>query len=309
MAISDKLGFIRRENIALDDRTKSALDASLPDRFDDLPRGKMDSINTFDELVAKKQAELGTVLEYWPLEDKAWYGQLEEMYFGAHDHYYMMPQAGDLQKEDAVRIAWERFVTLTGSADVKQEEYETNLGFYTIPDRDPDAKMWSVQFRRLKHDTPFEVILSSPQGEVLQTSDFALYQDEAEQENRMVEQRNAMEQWVAEKGNFAYWQLKDKAEFSALYMDGIYGLPDAKAIQQEKAIELAKAEIFDKYDIPKAELDSWKIGLIYSVQNPDMPIWIISFHDNQNNFLADVALDAYTGSVLNSSDPYGISNG
>ncbi len=305
----EKLGFVRRGDIALDGRTQSALDASLPDRFDDISRERMDSLNTFHDLVSKKQAELGTLLEYWPLEDKAWYGQLEETYGGVHDYYYMMPQAGDLQKEDAVRIAWEKFITLTESTGEQQEEYETYLGFYTIPDEDPGAKMWSVIFKRPEYNIQFEAILSSPTGQVLQTSDVTLYRLQTEQEKRMAEQRNAMAQWEAEKGHFPYWLLQDKAEFSALYMDGSYGLPDARAIQQEKATELAKAEIFDKYDVPQSELDSWKIGLIYSMQNPDIPIWRVSFHDSQDNFLAEVAIDAYTGAVLDSSDPYGPSNG
>ncbi len=305
-----KTGFLKKENVLLDEVAQTALDAALGDRFDTYPREEMKRTAAFEQLVAQRQAELGGLdLINWPLADKAWFGQLEEAYYGAHEYYYMMPGQDDLPQEDAVRTAWETFSTLAGLKDETLSEYTMNLGFFTLPDVDPDARFWSVRFTKNNYSTCFEVILASPSGKVMENSDTTVYLQQTAEIAVRQTQQDAMARWESEKGPFAFWSAADKAAFSAQYLDGSLGVPDDKAISQEEAERIAKAELQTKYEATQEDLDSWKTGFAFSIADPGTPCWQVSFYDSHNNFKAAVFVAAYTGEVILSDDPYAEGNG
>ena len=76
-------------------------------------------------------------VEFWSLEDKAWYGQLEEMYLGAHDHYYILPGEDDLPLEEAGQIALDAYAEAWGSDAVPADELELYPGFYRLGHSEP----------------------------------------------------------------------------------------------------------------------------------------------------------------------------
>lgn len=76
-------------------------------------------------------------VEFWSLEDKAWYGQLEEMYLGAHDHYYILPGEDDLPLEEAGQIALDAYAEAWGSHAVPADELELYPGFYRLGHSEP----------------------------------------------------------------------------------------------------------------------------------------------------------------------------
>ncbi len=304
-------GFVQRENLVLDDATQKRFDTFLPNRFFDMDRTEYQQTLTFDRLYQQKSAEYGgKTVEDWSLEDKAWYGQMEETYIGSHDHYYQLPQEGDLQKDAAVAIAWNDFVTFCNLQDAKREDYDFNLGFFSIPDMEGDLKKWQIEINLKGLSASYRVVMSSPGGEILERSDAESYLMEAQGEEERAAYKLALDEWEQERGKlYYYWPLKDKADFSAKYSDGRTILPDDKAITQEKAEELARSELIIKYDITGEEMQSWKIGVDYSNYGTVSPRWRIDYFDASDNFVAFVMLEAYTGQILESSKPYDVSNG
>jgi hypothetical protein len=86
-------GFVPMSDLTFDAATQARFDTFLPPLFSDMDRAQYQRTLTFDALVAQKTAEYGgKYMDDWSLEDKAWYGQLEETYLGAHDYYYQLPR-------------------------------------------------------------------------------------------------------------------------------------------------------------------------------------------------------------------------
>lgn len=304
-------GFVQRENLVLDEAAQKRFDTFRPNRFNDIDRIGYQKTLTFDKLYQQKVDEYGGKgMEDWSLEDKAWYGQLEETYIGMHDHYYQLPQEGDLQKDAAVAIAWNDFVAKCDLQDAKQDDYDFNLGFFSIPDMEGDLKKWQIGISRKGLSASYRVIMSSPGGEILESSDAKGYLDEVQSEEKRAAYSLVLAQREKELGKlYGYWPLSEKADFSKKYGDGRTILPDDKAITQEKAQELARSELRSKYNIPEEEMQSFKTGVDYSSYGTESPYWRIDFYDAYDNFKAFVTLDAYTGQILDSSDPYAVSNG
>ena len=304
-------GFVQRENLSIDGATQKRFDTFLPTRFFDMDRTQYQQTLTFGRLYEEKAAEYGgKPVEYWSLEDKAWYGQMEETYLGSHDHYYQLPQEGDLQKDAAVDIAWNVFLADCHPQNTIRDDYDFNLGFFTIPDLEGDLKKWQVEISLKGATASFQVVMSSPEGAILEKGGAESYMMEAQGEMERAAYNRALEEWEKERGKPYYsWPLSDKAEFSRKYSDGRTILPDGKAISQEKAEELARGELQTRYGIAKEEMDAWKTGVDYSMYGTVSPYWRIEFHDASDNFLTSVTLDAYTGKVLDSSDPHQPGNG
>lgn len=82
--------FMLMEDATLSDEADALLYDLLPDRFSGTTRIQYDhdrNLNRLLSIMASKYGE-NVPVEFWSVEDKAWYGQLEEMYLGSHDHYY-----------------------------------------------------------------------------------------------------------------------------------------------------------------------------------------------------------------------------
>ena len=296
-------GFVPMSDLTIDTATQTRFETFLPPRFDDITRAEYQKSLTFSALYAQKKAEYGgKEMDYWSLEDKAWYGQLEETYIGAHDHYYQLPQAGDLQTKDAVDIAWNAFITDCKLKDAKQDDYDFNLGFYSIPDMDKDKKSWRIGISRKHGGSIYWIELASPGGEVEEKGDAQSYLAQAQNDVESAAYQ-VMAQWEKERGQlYRYWPLEVKADFRAKYGIGVTVLPDEKAITREKAVEWARETILTLYEVSQEEMDSWEMATDF--WKPDKVLcWSVEFFDASGNSKCCVWLDAYTGAVLNSWDP------
>ena len=111
----------------------------LPDRFDGITRIQYDNDRNLNRLLKSMHEKYGenVPVEFWSLEDKAWYGQLEEMYLGAHDHYYILPGEDDLPLEEAEQIALDAYAEAWGSDAVPADELELYPGFYRLGHSEP----------------------------------------------------------------------------------------------------------------------------------------------------------------------------
>ena len=165
-------GFVRSDELTVDDAVQARFDTFLPFRFDGITREEYQNMLTFDALYAEKMAQYGgRDVNAWSLEDKAWYGQMEATYIGMHDYYYQLPQEDDLQQELAVDIAWDTFTAHDSSlANAVRDDYDFNLGFYAIPTMEADKKRWEIHISpKGETDSRYTVTIDSPSGEVLDT--------------------------------------------------------------------------------------------------------------------------------------------
>ena len=111
----------------------------MPDRFDGITRIQYDNDRNLNRLLKSMHEKYGenVPVEFWSLEDKAWYGQLEEMYLGAHDHYYILPGEDDLPLEEAGQIALDAYAEAWGSDAIPADELELYPGFYRLGHSEP----------------------------------------------------------------------------------------------------------------------------------------------------------------------------
>lgn len=138
VALEDKGLFVLQRDVKLSQEADEQLYELLPDRFSDTTRREYDTGRIMDRLVEEKAQKYGDLpLEYWSVEDKAWYGQLEEQYMGSHDHYYLMPGEDDLPLEKAQAIALEAYARELGRESVAADEVDLYPGFYRLGYSEP----------------------------------------------------------------------------------------------------------------------------------------------------------------------------
>lgn len=315
--IGSLYGFVPIANISADEDTALLLEKALPDRFDTQSWQGTGQERIFNELVERKSSENGGLpFEDWSIEDKAWYGQIEETYLGKHDRYYMLPSEGDMSKEQAISKGWKAFVEMTGLTELVMDDFLFSLGFYTIPNLDPNQKYWDVSIRSA-NNARFTVTLRSPGGEYTQYSDEAVeyYRGLFSSAEKWDEKSKAHETWLIEKGPRENWSYEDRAEFSKQFGDGLIVVPNVEAITQEKAEALAREAIYQKYDVKKETLDGWRAFADYCKYVPGTDYfysyipsgvegdkvreyWLVTFHDKEENRRAEVEIDAFTGDVI-----------
>ena len=154
------------EDAALSDEADALLYDLLPDRFDGITRIQYDNDRNLNRLLKSMHKKYGenVPVEFWSLEDKAWYGQLEEMYLGAHDHYYILPGEDDLPLEEAEQIALDAYAEAWGSHAVPADELELYPGFYRLGHSEP--VYWSFYIcEKDTHNVLWHVELDGKTGE------------------------------------------------------------------------------------------------------------------------------------------------
>ena len=158
--------FMLMEDAALSDEADALLYDLLPDRFDGITRIQYDNDRNLNRLLKSMHKKYGenVPVEFWSLEDKAWYGQLEEMYLGAHDHYYILPGEDDLPLEEAEQIALDAYAEAWGSDAVPADELELYPGFYRLGHSEP--VYWSFYIcEKDTHNVLWHVELDGKTGE------------------------------------------------------------------------------------------------------------------------------------------------
>lgn len=309
-------GFVPMDSVLWRLADKQTLSSLLPHRINSFAYRDYQQMLTFDALMAEKTALYGTDdPSLWPLEGKAWYSEICKLYGGGFDDMYcLMPGEGDLQEADARRIAWDAFAWAVGLETDTQDQYDFNLTFFTRTLDDPSVKRWNVKISPKGAYYPyFEVELdnSGDEGFVLTPPEEYLSQVELTQEERAIEE--AFSQWQAEKGLEPFWSLEDKAAFAAAYpgWNWFDRLPSEGALPQEEAVRIARENLMSLYAVPEETLDTWKISCSYWVRPEGVEVWIIGFHDpDQNHYcLTQVEIDAFTTDIRDVNDPYTNGNG
>ena len=295
-------GFVSRDDVALSDDAAARLTTFRPDRFDTSAREDYRDAAKLKSLYEQKAAEYGGLgIERWMPEDKAWYSQVAEALGSETNVYYLLPEEGELSQEEAVRIAWETYQTLAALTDASLTNYETDLALVTDPTLDIPPRQWRVDFRKKGEDIRlYTVVLDSTSGEIAETWDQNEHQPIYDNMKRL---------WETQKGAYADWSPEDKAAFSLQYGDGMVVVPDEKAITQQKAEELAPQALREKYDIPDQDIEKWSMVSEFRKDTQGSFCWQVDFYNSRQEWLGFVALDAYTGAVVNSQNPAEPGNG
>ena len=165
--LDQQAAFILLDHTKLEAEADQKLFDLLPERFSGTTRRELDSNYLYQKHYDEKAALYGgRPLEFWSVEDKAWFGQMEDVHLQSHDHYYLMPGEEDLPQEKAVEIALAAYAKNAGLESVTTEEVDIYPGFYRLGYTDP--VYWDVIIT-FKNSTEIIalVTISSPDGQVI----------------------------------------------------------------------------------------------------------------------------------------------
>lgn len=165
--LEDQAAFVLLDHADLGQEADQLLFDLLPQRFGGTTRQELDANYLYQKHYNEKAALYGgRPLEFWSVEDKAWFGQLEDVHLQAHDHYYLMPGDDDLPQEKAVELALAAYAEKAEVDAVTTEDVDVYPGFYRLGYTDP--VYWDVIITsKGSTDILAWITLSSPEGEVV----------------------------------------------------------------------------------------------------------------------------------------------
>lgn len=168
VSLEDTGMFVLYNNVSLSEEADQLLYDLLPERFSGTTRQEHDSDHTFQQLFDEKAALYNhRPVEYWTVEDKAWFGQLEDVFVGSHDHFYQLPGEGDLSEEKAIELALKAYAERTQQESVTTDDVDVYPGFYSCGITQSPL-FWDVLITSKGELTTLAwVTLSSPDGELV----------------------------------------------------------------------------------------------------------------------------------------------
>lgn len=292
------------------------------------------------------ETELGPI-STWSLEQKAWYTDMQ-IEIGLltkdnDDFICALPEKDDTQPDEAVAIAKAAIMEAYGLEENALDGHQVDIAFEThASDWERENLHYNINFwgDGLKYytcsvtrdgkimDSLMDEDYLSPAEQVQMEQQFA---NENDLEATALFQQYANEHIPAELYSFEFWPLEDKkavtdmlrpvilenmaenpnyADFTRIFWaTHFYGLPDEKAITQEKAIDLAKAQLTSAFGLTEeqaAAVDS--VGLFYEVTDPEHPLWKVTLRVGEQRDAAialdmklfyryRIVIDAYAGTV------------
>ncbi len=289
--------------------------------------------------------------EQWTHEDQAWYSQLmaDMGIQGQGRTMHVLPE-GSVDEEKAISIARREIAKGYGVGEKALDGYAVITSFQ-VPEFATDQQAWwYVELRAtdamLSKDRLFSSfwVFIHPDTGVLYESVESLLENkrayEADAEYKLSDPmtlkmrefgqtHGARNQGVSLEAK-ALWTQTFSQEVLARYVKEpdfynimdvafssfAYGLPDVKAIPEEKALELAQIALVTPLGHKEEEVPffSRKPDVFYDITNPGKPLWKFFFHMpilvNDNEAMAyygenvrltnyKVELDACTGEVVN----------
>ncbi len=322
--------------------TEEAVDAYMIEHYG--VNGRSDVIGLWSIL----ETELGPI-NTWSLEQKAWCTEMQIeiglLTENNDDYICELPEKNDIEPDEAIAIAKaaiiEAYELEASALDAHQVDiaFETHASDWAREKLHYNINFWGdgVEYYtcsvtrdgRIMDSTMDETCLS-PAEQVQEKLQFA---NENDLEAITVFQNYAAEHIRDGIYNFDFWPLEDKKAVTDMlrpvilenmaenpdYADQtrifwathFYGLPDEKAIPQEKAIEIGKAQLTTTFGLNNEQAALLgKVGLFYDVTDPENPLWKVTLRLNEGTGEEAMAIglsisgtyrvfiDAYTGEVL-----------
>lgn len=255
------------------------------------------------------KTELGFYPSRWSIADQYWYGELLVESGQLAENSHILPQEGELTQDEAFAAAVAYIhASYDPTAEVADPAlFDLDLQYlvlYDHPDLPPGQRCWYIEYspRDLHHDYYF--VCLSPQGEVLETyiqqgltrdwvtimRDYELdwayervYGRLGEREPEvMIQFREDLKKIYDLKG------VQERA-FAAI-ISQTYGIPDARSISKEDAIQIARTAL-------NADEKRNPFSSLYMLGN-EGPIWKIAFFMEDTRYRSAAEISAYTGQVL-----------
>jgi len=273
--------------------------------------------------------------EQWSKEKQAWYSQLmTDMGLQKEDHTLYVLPSGPVDETKAIAIARREVAKGYGIPESELDAYDVTTSFQ-VPEFVEDKQAWWYvelnapdtipESKRLF--TTFWVFIHPDTGELYESVASLLeskrvYEEQANkrrndplmikivefgeahgprQQGSSLEAKALWSTTLAEEVLKRYAQEPDYiSPRNVAFSSFTYGLPDAKALTQDEALELAKKALVDTLGRKEEELHFFlnKPDVFYDITNADKPLWKFFFHmpsqyDSNEAFGAEVL--AYYG--------------
>jgi hypothetical protein len=226
------------------------------------------------------------------------------------------PGPGDLPREEAVRIAKERFLTACGFDKEILAEFTVEADLWEAYTRQIGdvPRRWQVLFFYNENaNVYYTVHVASSSGKIISVNPEDFTERLKECKKNVQEKTATIEQgkiWMSDKGPWRLWSYLDKAAFISAYgrdPDGQprwdIGLPDDNDISLQQAISTAKTAIAREFGETVERLEMLALDCTFYAQRrmPNGAIgraWLIVFRDIDENGIYQPLYDA---SILSSS--------
>lgn len=292
------------------------------------------------------EKEMGPVSS-WSLEDRAWYTEMQKAAGLQSDvtdeAVYAVPEAENIQPDEAIAIAQNAIIETFRLDDHALDQHQIEIYFQSYPDDEYKEMHYDISFRGETY-ADFYSCSVTKDGQIMDHSMGESYDSPAESVKKKQQfllendleisalfSEYAQEHIDGDLG-FAFWPLEDKRNVTDMlrpvilenmaetpgYSDQtkifwathFYGMPDERAISQEKAVGIAREQLTSTFGLTaKQTLLFDKIGVFYEVTDPVAPLWKINLRIGEQregaaveglslNVNYRVVINAYTGQVL-----------
>lgn len=258
--------------------------------------------------------------EEWTAEQQAWYSEVsQEVGANTQGKTFYVQPTGPITKEEALTIARKALAKGYHVDESALDGYRVTQSFQIPEFAEPGDKQayWYIMFDSWDtgmkaEDIPFQVhelFIHPKTGELLISVEDTLAQRAEHKALLKDPLRVAIKAFAEESGetkSFFSWSLESKAKWSRNIAPQIkaflqanpdkadmmfnwderastvytYGLPDDKALPQDKALTLAKDALQKEYKLSDKEMallqagaPSHMAGAAYDITNPDRPVW------------------------------------
>lgn len=292
---------------------------------------KADSVYKEELMRAFAKIELGFYPASWSLEDQAWYDELLVRCGLRENRSRFLPEPGEISEEKALQTAIQYIhdaFSFEGNV-TDAEVYKRYIQYMLSEDvAGNPTKVWDIEYESVVADMPSFYICITPDGTVIKEDSYMNGSATVTASNVNTTINELCDKIVQND----FYTVDNMAEFAHRYgaiiknangMDGTkysvlrhlltipYGKPSDTDIPQEKAFQLARAEILTS-GWKEEWLERCKYTISYRVYSADKPEWRICFkldggstgenyayfHSGEMPFGVVVRLDAKTGDVI-----------
>lgn len=198
------------------------------------------------------------------------------------NHFYdSYPKEGDMQREQALTLAWQRMGEVAQGIGFSRAEYEVWSMSFHRHNRDNIA-WWRVDFKLKGQEIgndPFFVAVTSPEGNIISADKEGFAHD-----MQVAAYQQSYQESEKKWGPSNTWT----AEVAAKAQPWDFAPPPTEGILLEEALDIARNYLLTTESIPQETLDTWHPQALFTVEDK----WYIMFHTDET--LKDPELPCYT---------------
>ncbi|MDD4080612.1 MAG: hypothetical protein PHP02_04245 [Eubacteriales bacterium] len=233
-------------------------------------------------------------------------GAIDEMTSEVEHYLYgrnAVPGEGILTQQQAEDKAWDAFLTDFNQEAAVRETYrfesrymrndEDTLQWWLVSIFPPFPQEWEIRY---------DAALLAPKGELIYTTNIALFEDNMAWALRQQE----FDSLETQRGPYNTWTLEEKAAWDPEF----YGLPKEDDIPLEQAISIAKARLEKDFDLKEADFARLEEAVFFEIV--EGRTWRVAYMTGGDVMEGEpweyfgVTVDPETGNVKEVIGPYGL---